>query len=61
MVVKPDNALNTDAPSLSRPLRGNGRAILRRAGKRERSVTHALHVTTRAVSNLQLQIRSCAR
>ena len=32
----PNNALNSDAPGLSRPLPGNGRARLRRAGDRER-------------------------
>ena len=32
----PNYALNTDAPWLSRPLQGKGRASLRRAGKRER-------------------------
>lgn len=33
---RPNPALNTDAPGLSRPLQGKGRASLRRAGKRER-------------------------
>jgi len=34
--VRPNHALHTDAPSLSRPLQGKGRASLRRAGDRER-------------------------
>ena len=34
--MTPNNALHADAPCLSRPLRGKGRASLRRAGKRER-------------------------
>lgn len=32
----PNNALNQDAPGLSRPLHSKGRASPRRAGKRER-------------------------
>ena len=35
-VMSPNTALHTDAPGLSRPLQGKGRASLRRAGKRER-------------------------
>ena len=31
-----NHAPNTDAPGLSRPLPGKGRASLRRVGKRER-------------------------
>jgi hypothetical protein len=31
-----NHAPHTDAPGLSRPLRGKGRASLRRTGKRER-------------------------
>ena len=34
--VPSNNALHTDAPGLSRPLQGKGRASLRRAGKRGR-------------------------
>ena len=34
--VRPNHALHTDAPGLSRPLQGKGRASLRRAGDRER-------------------------
>ena len=36
MLSRANPALHTDAPGLSRPLRGKGRASLRRAGKRER-------------------------
>ena len=36
MLSMPNHAPYTDAPSLSRPLQGKGRASLRRAGKRER-------------------------
>ena len=32
----PNHALHRDAPWLSRPLQGKGRASLSRAGKRER-------------------------
>lgn len=35
-----NDAPHTDAPCLSRPLRGKGRASLRRAGKRERWASH---------------------
>ena len=37
----PNNALNSDAPGLSRPLQlaRKGRASLRRAGKRERDAS----------------------
>ena len=41
VVVKPNPALNTDAPGLSRHLQGKGRASLRRAGKRERQASQA--------------------
>ena len=34
--MTPNHALHTVAPSLSRPLRGKGRASLRRAGERGR-------------------------
>ena len=34
--MRPNPALHTDAPGLSRPLQGKGCASLRRAGKRER-------------------------
>ena len=34
--MTPNHALHADAPGLSRPLQGKGRASLRRAGKRER-------------------------
>ena len=35
-VMRSNTALNRDAPCLSRPLQGKGRASRRRAGKRER-------------------------
>lgn len=35
VVPSPNHAMHTDAPRLSRPLLGKGRASLRRAGKRE--------------------------
>ena len=34
--MRPNNAMQPDAPGLSRPLQGKGRASLRRAGDRER-------------------------
>ena len=34
--MRPNNAMHRDAPRLSRPLQGKGRASLRRAGDRER-------------------------
>ena len=34
--LPPNHAQHTDAPGLSRPLQGKGRASLRRAGKRGR-------------------------
>jgi hypothetical protein len=36
MLSRANPALHTDAPGLSRPLQGKGRASPRRVGKRER-------------------------
>ena len=46
--MSPNPALHTDAPGLSRPLQGKGRASLRRAGKRERYAEKAESARPRA-------------